>query len=82
MGFSGFLPFYSRYCKCTRFCVDVSFLTVNVYVFVGFFLCAYQSNFIRFGFAVLIMVSLKRSSTRIARVVFPFSLLRIYGTNE
>ena len=41
------------------------------------FLCAYQSKFIRFGFAVLLLVSLKRNSTRIARKVFSFSLLRI-----
>ena len=80
MGFSGFM-FFSRYCKYTRFCVDVPFLAVTV-CFLCFFLCAYQSKFKRFGFAALLLVSLKRNSTRIARVVFSFSLLRIYGTNE
>ena len=47
-------------------------------------LCAYQSKFVRFlsGFAVLFLVSLKRNNTRIAHVVAPFCLLRIYGTNE
>ena len=36
---------------------------------------AYQSTFIGFGFTVLLLVLLKRSSTRIARVVSPFLCL-------
>ena len=50
--------------------------------FLVFFVCVCQSKFIRLGVAILLLVSLKRNSTRIARVVFPLFLLRIYGTNE
>ena len=47
------------------------------------FLCNYQSKFIRFGFAVLLLVSLKHSSNRVARVVFPiFSLGYMEQTNN
>ena len=78
MSFSGFL-----YCKCTRFCVAIPFITVNVW---GFYLFVFVpisiSKFTSFGIAVLLLVSLKRNSTRIARVVFPFSLFSIYGTND
>ena len=42
-------------------------------------MCAYQSKFVRFGLAVLLLVSLKCNCTRIACVVPPV-LLRIYGT--
>ena len=51
---SGFLSLRVLiYCKRTRFCVDVSLLGENVRL-----LCAYQSKFIRFGFAVLLLVLL------------------------
>ena len=42
---SGFLFLLWFYCKCMRFCVDVSLLKVNVWRF----LCACQSKFSRFG---------------------------------
>ena len=38
---SGFLFLSRFYCRCTRFCVVVSFLRVNVWSF----LCAYQNKF-------------------------------------
>ena len=80
MGFFGFL-FFSQDCECTRFCVDIPFYTVNVWVFCGFFVCL-SEHIIRFGFAVLLLISLKYSSTRIAPVVFPFSLLRTHKKYE
>ena len=45
--------------------------TANVWFFVGFFNYLSEKIF-RFGYAVLLLVSLKRNSTRIARVVLPF----------
>ena len=42
----GFLFLSRFYCKCTRFCVDVSFLRENVW---SFFVCLLQSKFNRFG---------------------------------
>ena len=44
-----------------------------------FCVCAYQSKFVRFGLAVLLLVSLKCNCTRIVCVAPPV-LLRIYGT--
>ena len=44
----------------------------------GFFVCLSEQTYLRFGFTVSLLVSLKGYGTRIGRVVFPFSLPKTY----